>query len=453
MRVKFRLKGPLALLPIGLFLSIFIGAGVYLTLTGVEYAFYKVSATVAILPALILATLFGRHTLNENINVFLEGVREKNIITMCVIYLLAGAYTEVLKGIGGVEATVYFALQFIPQEATLPGVFMIGAFVSTSMGTSMGTIAALAPIAAGIAQVLGIDPPLMAGAVISGAMFGDNLSMISDTTIAATQIHPCSLKDKFIINFKMAFWPLLFTLLFFSLSAHGGGQEIQEAKPSPSLIFCFPYIFVLILALLGTNVFIVLSLGLILGSFIGIIFAPSYSFIDLAKNIFEGYTSMNEILILSLLIGGLSELTKDQGGIRFLIQTADHFIHKWAKSSQSSRVAEGAICSIVSFCDLCTANNTVAIILAGEATHEISKRYRISFARTASLVTIFSCVFQGILPYSAQVLLAGSIVGASPLKIIPHVYYCYFLGLGAIMAIILKWPSSRLQKNPPTTIL
>ena len=168
--------------------------------------------------------------LTNNIHVFLDGVREKNIITMCMIYLLAGAYTEVLKGIGGVEATVHFALQFVPQDATLPGVFIIGAFVSTSMGTSMGTIAALAPIAAGVAQALGINPALMAGAVISGAMFGDNLSMISDTTIAATQIHPCSLKDKFKINFKIALGPPhLIPFLFFALSAVGEAKEIQES--------------------------------------------------------------------------------------------------------------------------------------------------------------------------------------------------------------------------------
>lgn len=449
---KFKLRGSIALLPIVFFLCIFIGSGVYLTLTGVEYAFYKVSASVAILPAIIVAILFGRHSLNDNIHVFLEGVREKNIITMCMIYLLAGAYTEVLKGMGGVEATVHFALQLIPQDATLPGVFIIGALVSTAMGTSMGTIAALAPIAVGISQTLGIDSALMAGAVISGAMFGDNLSMISDTTIAATQIHPCSLKDKFKINFKIALWPLLLTLLFFVLAATGDGREIQE-NASPSLIFCFPYLFVLVLALLGMNVFIVLSLGLIVGSGIGLIFAPSYTFLELAKNIFEGYTSMNEILILSLLIGGLSELAKDQGGIRFLVQKTDQLIQKWTKKAQNSRAAEGAICSIVSFCDLCTANNTVAIILAGEATHEISKRYQVPFARTAALVTIFSCVFQGILPYSAQVLLAGSVMGVSPLNIVPHVYYCYFLGLSAIIAILLRWPATRRIKNSDANVL
>ncbi|MBA3813383.1 MAG: Na+/H+ antiporter NhaC family protein [Alphaproteobacteria bacterium] len=449
---RFKLKGPFALLPIAFFLCIFIGSGVYLTLTGVEFAFYKVSASVAILPALVLAILLGRHSLNDNIQVFLEGVREKNIITMCMIYLLAGAYTEVLKGMGGVEATVHFALQLIPHDATLPGIFVIGALVSTAMGTSMGTIAALAPIAVGISKALGIDPSLMAGAVISGAMFGDNLSMISDTTIAATQIHPSSLKDKFKINFKIALVPLLLTLLFFVLSATGDGKEIPESA-APSLIFCFPYLFVLILALLGMNVFIVLSLGLMVGSGIGLLFAPSYTVLELAKNIFEGYTSMNEILILSLLIGGLSELAKDQGGIRFLVQKTDQVIQRFTKKAQSTRAAEGALCSIVSFCDVCTANNTVAIILAGEATHEISKRYQIPFARTAALVTIFSCVFQGILPYSAQVLLAGSIIGVSPLSIIPYVYYCYFLGIGAIIAILFRWPAYKSPKNSHANIL
>lgn len=436
---KFFLKGPLALLPIGLFLTLFIGSGVYLTFQGVEYAFYKVSASVAILPALAFAVLLGRRSFTDNIQVFLEGVREKNIITMCMIYLLAGAYIEVLKGIGGVEATAHLALQFIPQEATLPGIFLIGAFVSTAIGTSMGTIAALSPIALGIAQSLGINPALMAGAVISGAMFGDNLSMISDTTIAATQIHPCSLKNKFRINLGIALGPMVLTLLIYALSADVYAQEVQEVL-APRLTFSFPYFVVLVLALLGINIFIVLSLGLLVGGIIGLAFAPQYTFLTLAKNIFEGYTSMNEILILSLLIGGLSELAKDQGGIRFLIHMTDGFIAKWATKAKGSRVCEGAVSAIVSFCDICTANNTVAIILSGEATHEISKRYHIPFARTAALVTIFSCIFQGILPYGAQVLLAGSLAGVSPLSIIPHVYYCYFLGIGAVLAILFRWP-------------
>ncbi|EKE09166.1 MAG: Na+/H+ antiporter [uncultured bacterium] len=445
MRHHFTLKGPFSLLPIAFFLLIFIGSGVYFTLQGVELAFYKVSASVAILPAIFLAVFLGRHSLSDNIAVFIEGVREKNIITMCMIYLLAGAYTEVLKGIGGVDATVYFALQFVPKDATLAGVFLIGAFVSTSMGTSMGTIAAIAPIAVGISQALGLDPSLMAGAVISGAMFGDNLSMISDTTIAATQIHSCSLKDKFNINLFIALVPLLLTLILYLLSAPGEAKEIPLNPNPPDLIFTFPYIFVLIIALLGVNVFIVLSAGLFVGSVIGLFFSPSYTFLELAKNIFEGYTSMNEILVLSLLIGGLSELAKNQGGIRFIVQLVDALIQKWGRRAQGSRIAESAISLLVSICDFCTANNTIAIILAGEATLEISQKYRVPMARTAALVTIFSCVFQGILPYSAQVLLAGSLAGVSPLSVVPYIYYCYLLGISAIVAIIFRLP--KLQKN------
>lgn len=440
MRHHFTFKGPFSLLPIAAFLFIFIGSGLYFTFHGEEFAFYKISPSVAILPALFLAVFLGRHSLSGNISIFIEGVREKNIITMCMIYLLAGAYTEVLKGIGGVEATVYFALQLVPQEATLSGIFLIGAFVSTSMGTSMGTIAAIAPIAIGISQALGINPSLMAGAVISGAIFGDNLSMISDTTIAATQIHSCSLKDKFNINFLIALVPLILTLLLYFLSAPGGSKEIPFNSNPPELIFTLPYIFVLIIALLGVNVFIVLSSGLVVGSLIGLFFSPSYTALELAKNIFDGYTSMNEILVLSLLIGGLSELAKDQGGIRFIVQLVDKLIQKWGRRAQGSRIAEGAISLLVSICDFCTANNTIAIILAGEATLEISQKYRVPMARTAALVTIFSCVFQGILPYSAQVLLAGSLAGVSPLSIVPYIYYCYLLGISAIFAIIFRFP-------------
>jgi len=442
MRQRFSLKGFAALIPIALFLTLFIGSGAYLTWQGVDFAFYKVSPTVAILPAIMVAVLWSENTLSQNIGVFLEGVREKNIITMCMIYLLAGAYIEVLKGIGGVEATAYLALHFIPEEATLPGIFLIGAFMSTAIGTSMGTIAALSPIALGIGKTLGVDPALMAGAVISGAMFGDNLSMISDTTIAATQIHPCSLKDKFKLNLWIALGPMLLTLVFFTLAGHGEGRIPTELPPQ-ALIFTLPYFVVLGLALCGINIFVVLALGLIMGGLVGLFWAPGYSVLHLTKDILNGYKEMSEILILSLLIGGLGELAKQGGGIRFLIHKTDIFIQKWATRSQGSRVVEGAISFIVSFCDICTANNTVAIILGGEATYELSKRYKIAFARTASLVTIFSCVFQGILPYGAQVLLAGSLAGVSPLSIIPHVYYCYFLGIGAVLAILLKWPAYR----------
>jgi len=445
---KYSLKGPAALIPIFVFLCLFIGSGILLTLQNVKFAFYKLSPTVAILPAVGLAIFLGKSSFSQNISVFLEGVREKNIITMCMIYLLAGAYTGVLKGIGGVDSTVQLALHFMPSEFTLPGMFVVGALISIAMGTSMGTIAAVAPIAQGISHSLGIDPALMAGAVVSGAMFGDNLSMISDTTIAATQIHGCSLRDKFKINALIALAPMGLTLLCFYIAGIGKTMEPACIPPTAAFIFSLPHLIVFVLAILGINVFAVLFLGLIVGGTIGLVFGDGYTGLQLAQNIFEGYTSMTEILILSLLIGGLSELAKDQGGIRFLIHATDAFIKKWAKDIRKSRSAEIAVSAIVSFCDMCTANNTIAIILSGEATLEIAKWYYLPPARTAALVNIFSCVFQGVLPYSAQILLAGSIAGVSPLLIIPHVYYCYFLGIGALVAIFFRWPASKKPISP-----
>lgn len=433
------LSGPWALLPIALFLILFIGSGVYFTLQGTEYAFYKVSPAVAILPAVILGILMGHNTICTNINHFIEGVRDRNIITMCLIYLLAGAYTSILQGIGGVEATVNLALSVIPPSLTVPGVFMIAAFVSTAMGTSMGTIVAVAPIAIGMSQATGIDPALMMGGVIGGAMFGDNLSMISDTTIAATQIHGCSLVDKFKFNGLIALPAMIATVV--TLFYLGMGLEGHEPPTETiNLWLTLPYFFVLVLALAGVNVFTTLMLGIIVASFTGLVFGAQVA--SLTSFIYSGYTSMTEILILSLLIGGVSHLAKEQGGIRFLITLTDGFVKRYAKKTEGSRVAEGAISIIVSFCDICTANNTIAIILSGEATHEIAKKYKVSPVKAATFVGLFSCVFQGLLPYSAQVLLAGSLAGLSPLAIIPHIHYCVFLGIAGVAAIVFRWPKS-----------
>jgi len=438
MRSLFSLQGPSALLPFLVFLSLFIGSGVYFTLQDTPYAFYKVSASVAILPAIFMAIFWGKRALDENIGVFLEGVRDNNIITMCMIYLLAGAFTAVLKGIGGVDATVQMALHYVPIELTLPGIFMIAAFVSTSMGTSMGTIAAVAPIALGMATPLGLDHALMAGAVVGGAMFGDNLSMISDTTIAATQIHPCSLTDKFKLNFWVALGPFLVTiLLLFFITPPILHEAVVLKDASPSILLTLPYLVVLIMALAGINVFVVLSVGLMLSGLTGLFLVEDYNPATLASQIYVGYTDMTEIFLISLLIGGLSALAKDQGGISALIRWTDVLIHKVFRGKTTPKTGEAAMSVMVSFCDLCTANNTVAIILSGEATEAIAKKYKVPGVRAAAFVDIFSCVFQGILPYSAQLLLAGSIASISPVAILPHVHYCYLLGIAAVFAIVL----------------
>lgn len=437
------LTGASALIPIGLFLVLFIGSGVYFTIQGVDYAFYKVSPTVAIFPAAVLAIAMGGKKILENIETFITGVRDHNIITMCVIYLLAGAYTAVLKGIGGVDATVFFSLDLIPAELTVPGIFVIAALVSTAMGTSMGTVAAVCPVAVGMAQTTGIDTSVMVGAVVGGAMFGDNLSMISDTTIAATQIHPCSLKDKFIMNGKIALPAFILTIITLLFFIDGGGTQ-DYIIPDYNVWLGLPYFAVLVLALMGMNVFLVLTLGIFLAALTGFVMVDGFTVVNLSEFMFDGYNSMTEILILSLLIGGLSHLAKAQKGFDFIISLTDRSVKKFATHARGSRVAEGAIAILASLCDVFTANNVVAIILSGEATQEIADRYKITKLRAAVLVDMFASVFQGILPYSAQILLAGSIAGLSPLAIIFNVHYCFYLGFAGIVAICLRWPRERV---------
>lgn len=436
------LKGATALYPLLLFLTLFIGSGLYFTLQHVPYAFYKISPAVAILPALLLAIFLGRGGKSKNLDDFIEGVRDKNIITMCMIYLLAGAFTELLKSIGGVEATVRFALDIIPADATLPGLFMLSAFVSTAMGTSMGTIAAVGPIAFGVAEHTGLFMPLVMGSVVGGAMFGDNLSMISDTTIAAISVHPCRLKEKFRVNGLIALGPMLLTISLLIVLGHEKHPLIDQEGQAYNLWLTVPYLIVLGLALSGFNVFLVLILGILVTMITGFALQPAFSFVSASEAIFKGYTSMQEIFILSLLIGGLSALAKAQGGINFLIEVTERWIRRFAHAKTGSRAAEFAIIFLVSLCDIFTANNTIAIILSGGPTEAIAKRFHVKGVRAATLVDTFSCVFQGILPYSAQVLLAGSIAHVSPLEIIPHIYYCYLLGIATLLAIFLRWPKS-----------
>lgn len=436
---NLKLSGGYALLPLFLFLLLFIGSGIYFSLQGTPFAFYQISPTVAILPAIILALGLGHGDFTTKLGNFIEGVRDNSIITMCMIYLLAGAYTEVLKGIGGVEATVNLTLSFLPIQVTLPGIFILSAFIATAMGTSMGTIAAMAPIAYGIAQATNLSIPLTMGTVVGGAMFGDNLSLISDTTIAAVQTQGGTLKEKFKINSLIALPAMLITLMI--LIGYGFQTPCQSCVKITELqwIVSTPYFFVLGLAISGVNVFLVLTLGILSAGIIGLSFTDNYNFVTYAKSIYQGYGSMQEILVLSLLIGGLSHLTKAQGGLRFLVNLASRLVHRFSKKRPET-VAEAAIATIVSTCDICTANNTIAIILAGETTRELARKYNLNPARVATLVDLFSCVFQGILPYSAQILLAGSIAGLSPLAIIPYVYYCYVLGIAGVLAILLQKP-------------
>ncbi|MFC0059747.1 Na+/H+ antiporter NhaC family protein [Vibrio inusitatus] len=419
-----------ALLPLFLFLALFIGTGVYMTLQEVEMAFYQLPAPVAALPAVVLGIVLSKDKLNAAIEQFLRGVGHTDIIAMCIIYLLAGAFAAVASATGGVEATVNLGLTMIPTALILPGIFIISAFIATSMGTSMGTIAAVAPVALGIANAADMDVALTAGVVLSGAMFGDNLSIISDTTIAATRSQGCQMRDKFKENIRIALPAALFAIVLFGFNSKASQVPSVEAVDWIKVI---PYLTILVLAVSGVNVFVVLSLGIVLAGAIGFVSVSEYSVSGFANDIYTGFGNMQEIFLLSMLIGGISALMKEQGGLAYITQRVSRMI-RGHKNSQ--RGAEMGIASVVSLTNLCTANNTVSIIVAGGVAKELAEENKVPAKRSASLLDIYSCVIQGVLPYGAQILLLGSIFGLSPLAVVANSYYCFFLAIAAALTII-----------------
>ncbi|MEZ9526565.1 Na+/H+ antiporter NhaC family protein [Enterovibrio norvegicus] len=434
-----------ALLPFGLFLCLFIGTGVYFSTQNVDFAFYQLPAPIAVLPAIVLAVLMSKEKLNGAIGQFIEGVSHRDITAMCLIYLLAGAFSAVAKATGGVDATVNLGLAVLPSSMILPGLFLISAFIATAMGTSMGTIAAVAPVALGIAQSTGIDATLMAGVVLSGAMFGDNLSIISDTTIAATRSQGCHMKDKFRENVKIAVPAALVSLVIFFFS-----NEVTQAPASGSIdwLAVLPYLTILGLAVYGVNVFVVLTLGIVFAGAVGIARIEDYSVMSLSQDIYAGFGNMQEIFLLSLLIGGLAELMRQQGGLAFVTEKLSRLILSRADKAAekgSSRASEAGIAILVSISNLCTANNTVAIIVSGGVAKELATQHGVEPKRSASLLDIFSCVVQGLLPYGAQALLLGSIFELSPLSVVSQSYYCFLLALAAAFAIARS--KGKLQKK------
>ena len=437
-------KTPLALLPLVLFLVLFVGSGLWYQAHDVDYAFYQISAPVAILPAIALAILLGKGALNKRIETFVNGVGDNTITTMVLIYLLAGAFASVAKAVGGVDATVNFGLSIVPPALILPGLFVITAFVATSMGTSMGTIAAIAPIAIGVAEAADLPMLLTVGTVIGGAMFGDNLSIISDTTIAATRTQGCDMRDKFKMNFKIALPAAIVTMiwLFFQSSA------AQISAPQDyDLIRVLPYVAVLGLAVAGVNVMLVLFTGIVLAGGIGLTMQEGYTFATWSKDIYSGYTGMQEILILSLLIGGLGALMKAQGGLDWLVSAIEKISRKFGAKAGSTRAGELSISASVALTNLCTANNTVSILINGSVAKDISTRYNVDPRRSASLLDIFSCVTQGILPYGAQILLASSLAKVSPLSLVGYVQYSWLLGVIALLSIFFSWPKTTPLKE------
>ncbi|EGQ9767404.1 Na+/H+ antiporter NhaC family protein [Vibrio alginolyticus] len=430
-----------ALIPLIVFLALFIGVGTYLSLQGVEFAFYQLPAPIAVLPAIIIAFLLSKERINRSIEHFMRGVGHPDIIAMCMIYLLAGAFAAVAKASGGVDATVNLGLSAIPTSMILPGIFLISAFIATAMGTSMGTIAAVAPVALGIAESAGMSLPLTAGVVLSGAMFGDNLSIISDTTIAATRSQGCEMKDKFKENIRIALPAALIAIAVFAFNSTA---TQVPATGDIEWLKVLPYITILILAVSGVNVFVVLSIGILLAGGVSLASIDNYGLTNLAQDVYKGFGNMQEIFLLSMLIGGLSELMRRQGGLAFLTNFVSSLIHAFGSSHSkhaNSRASELGIAGLVSMVNGCTANNTVAIIVSGSVARQLAEENNVSPRRSASLLDIFSCVVQGVLPYGAQVLLLGSVFNLSPLEVVANSYYCFALAIAAVVAVFIKHPA------------
>ena len=425
-----------ALLPFIVFVLVYLATGLILNAMGVEMAFYQVAAPVCILPAIILAFIMFEGSMDDKFNDFVRGCGDENIIIMCLIYILAGAFATVSKSSGGVDSVVNFALSLIPVQFVTAGIFLISCFISISTGTSVGTISAVGPIAVGVATKGNLPLPLVLGALVGGAMFGDNLSVISDTTIAATRTQNVDMKDKFRANIKIALPAAIITFVILLVVGKPEG-EVDLGDLSYNFILIIPYLFVLITALAGMNVFLVLTSGIVLSGIIGI-FTGGLTMMTFAQNIFDGFSGMFEIFLLSLLTGGLSYMVSSNGGIEWLVQK----IRGFAKDVKS---AEVSIALLTLLTDAATANNTVAIIIDGPVAKEISKDFKVDPRRSASFLDTFSCVMQGIIPYGAQVLIAAGLtkelgaLAVSPVQIIPFLWYQALLAIFAIISIFVRF--------------
>lgn len=421
----------IALLPIGVFLIIFLGAGI------VFEDFYAMPAIVAFLIALFVAFLQNKElSFNKKIEVIAKGVGEENIITMSLIFLCAGGFSGAVTAAGGVDSTVNLGLSLIPAHFAVAGLFLIGCFISVSMGTSMGTIAALAPIAVGISEKTGFALSICIGAVVCGAMFGDNLSMISDTTIAAVKTQGCEMKDKFKANFFIVLPAAIITVLIFWLATRNMSFQLEE-NLNYSLWEVLPYMVVLLGALIGINVFVVLISGIVISLIVGVSMGH-IALSEMFQVVGSGVTSMYDITVISIIVACIVSLVKEHGGIQFILNLIKSNIN-------GRRGAEFGIALLALFVDACTANNTVAIVMTGPIAKEISEEFDVDPRRSASLLDMFTSVGQGIIPYGAQLLSAATLTGLTPLQIIPNLYYPLLMGVCGVLAIIFRPQSKKLQ--------
>jgi len=409
---------------------LFIFLGVYLVTAILVNDFYKVPITVAFVISSITAIAMTRDlSLNERISRFSGGASDKNILLMIWIFILAGAFAQSAKAMGAIDATVNLTLHILPDHLLLAGIFIAACFISLSVGTSVGTIVALTPVAAGIAEKTGTELPFMVAIVVGGAFFGDNLSFISDTTIAATKTQGCDMKDKFKVN-SMIVMPAAVSLLVYYIFA---GLHTPPVQPVTTVewLKVVPYLIVLGTALAGVNVMLVLFTGIVSSGIIGA--CSDFDFFSWFNAMGTGITGMGELIIITLLAGGMLEMIRYNGGI-------DYIIHKLTRRVNSRRAGEFSIAGLVCLANLCTANNTIAVITIGPIARKIAEKFGIDNRKAASILDTFSCFIQGIIPYGAQMLMAAGLAAISPISIIRYLYYPILIGLCALLSILFRYP-------------
>ena len=397
------------LIPFIVFILLYLGTGIFLHIAGVELAFYQLPGPVAAFAGIVVAFIIFNGSIQEKFNTFLEGCGHPDIITMCIIYLLAGAFAIVSKAMGGVDSTVNFGITYIPPHY----------------------------IAVGLGEKSGVPMPLILAAVMGGAMFGDNLSVISDTTIAATKTQGVEMRDKFRINLYIALPAAILTIILLFLFARP--DVVPEAVTHDyNLIKVFPYVFVLVMALIGVNVFVVLTSGVLLSGIIGLIYGD-FTLLSYGKEIYNGFTNMTEIFVLSLLTGGMAQMVTHQGGIQWVINTVQKFI----VGKKSAKVGVGLL---VSLADIAVANNTVAIIITGGISKKISENNDVDLRESAAILDIFSCIFQGMIPYGAQMLILLGFTGdrVAPTQLIPLLWYQLLLGVFTLIYIFVPQISKKV---------
>ncbi|MDR1977664.1 MAG: Na+/H+ antiporter NhaC family protein [Synergistaceae bacterium] len=430
-----------ALVPFLVFVAVYMGVGLTLEFSGVEMAFYQMPSPIAALIGVVTAFVMFKGSVGEKSAQFMTGCGDNNIMTMCCIYLLAGGFAALAKSMGGVQATANLGLSIVPAEYVTAGLFIISCFLSMATGTSVGTITAIGPIAIAVATQAGLNMPLVLGAVVGGAMFGDNLSMISDTTIAATRTQGVEMRDKFSVNFTIAVPAALIT--FVLLLMFGRPETtVPIGELEYSIVKVVPYIWILVLSLMGIDVFVSLASGIFVAMAIGL-YSGDLTLLSSAKTIYDGFNGMFEMFLLSMFIGGLSEMVNRNGGLSWILR-------KIQSKVTSQRSAELGIAVLVSAADVATVNNTVSIVISGNIARNIAEKYRVDPRRSASLLDIWSCVFQGILPYSAQILiicgLAGGVV--SPFHLLFTSWYPYLLGIFAFISTYVPFADGYIKKHP-----